>query len=172
MLFGGLFATAMNNVLLARANKRLGPLVANLYVPLQPLCTATLDYIFLKDAFYLSNLLCGIGVVAGLLLVKVRIYDKKGLLARFVVSNTPSNRSRSSQFGKVRELHEISAEHAATTLNEHEEMLDSPRICTPTGSTSLRKLGFASMGEGAQKFEDAHLLGMERSHSVTPLALA
>ena len=70
VFFGGLLATAANNIFLARANKRLGPLVANMYVPVQPCFTAILDYIFLGDAFYLMNLICGVGVVAGLLLVK------------------------------------------------------------------------------------------------------
>jgi hypothetical protein len=80
VFFGGLLATAMNNIFLARANKRLGPLVANMYVPVQPLCTAVLDYIFLGDAFYLCNLVCGVGVITGLMLVKT---------------------------GKMKELHEI-----------------------------------------------------------------
>jgi hypothetical protein len=70
VFFGGLLATAMNNIFLARANKRLGPLVATMYVPVQPLCTAVLDYIFLGDAFYLCNLVCGVGVITGLMLVK------------------------------------------------------------------------------------------------------
>lgn len=70
VLFGGLLATALNNVLIARANRRLGPVVANLYVPCQPLFTAVLDFIFLGDAFYLSNILCGLGVVCGLGMVK------------------------------------------------------------------------------------------------------
>ena len=71
VIFGGLLATAMNNILLARANKRLGPLVANMYVPVQPLTTATLDFIFLGDAFYAGNFVCGVGVISGLVLCKL-----------------------------------------------------------------------------------------------------
>ena len=44
--------------------------MATMYVPLQPLFTAVLDFAFLGDAFYLANLVCGLGVVAGLALVK------------------------------------------------------------------------------------------------------
>ena len=67
-LYSGLMATAVNNVLLARVNRRLGPTTANLYMPLQPLTTAFIDWMTLGDAFYLANLVCGIGIGLGLLL--------------------------------------------------------------------------------------------------------
>ena len=57
-LFGGLFATAANNVLLARANKHLGSTVANLYAPVQPMLTAVIDYVVLGDAVYVANAVC------------------------------------------------------------------------------------------------------------------
>jgi len=69
-LFGGLLATGANSIFLARANKRLGPLVSSMYVPVQPLTTAILDYLFLGDAFYISGLLGATGIVGGLFLVK------------------------------------------------------------------------------------------------------
>ena len=69
-LFGGLVATAANSIFIARANKRLGPLVASMYVPVQPVTTALLDYLVLGDAFYLSGLLGATGIVGGLFLVK------------------------------------------------------------------------------------------------------
>lgn len=94
VIFGGLFATAMNNVLLARANKRLGPLVANMYVPVQPLTTATLDFIFLGDAFYAGNLVCGVGIIAGLLCTKL---------------------------GKVRELREIGEDLRSRVLRRRDD---------------------------------------------------
>ncbi len=37
----------------------------------QPICTATLDFIFLGDAFYLMNLICGVGVLTGLTCVRM-----------------------------------------------------------------------------------------------------
>lgn len=55
VLYGGLVATGLNNVLMARANKALGPTVANLYMPLQPVTTAIIDYLTLGDAFYAAN---------------------------------------------------------------------------------------------------------------------
>jgi hypothetical protein len=58
----------VNNVLLARANRHLGPTVANLYMPLQPLTTVLIDYLTLGDAVYAANVACGIGVIAGLVL--------------------------------------------------------------------------------------------------------
>lgn len=67
VLFGGLLATGLNNVLMARANKHLGPTVANVYMPLQPVTTAILDYLTLGDAFYVANVVrcaeaaCGCG---------------------------------------------------------------------------------------------------------------
>ena len=67
-LYSGLMATAVNNVLLTRVNRRLGPTAANLYMPLQPLTTAVIDWLTLGDAFYLANLVCGIGVTLGLVL--------------------------------------------------------------------------------------------------------
>ena len=69
-LFGGLLATALNNVSLARANSKLGPVVVNLYVPLQPLFTTFLDAVTLGDAVYLANAVCGAGIISGLLIVK------------------------------------------------------------------------------------------------------
>ena len=41
-----------------------------MYVPVQPVTTALLDYLVLGDAFYLSGLLGAIGIVGGLFLVK------------------------------------------------------------------------------------------------------
>jgi hypothetical protein len=66
--YSGLAATAVNNVLLARANRHLGPTVANLYMPLQPLTTVLIDYCTLGDAVYAANVVCGLGVAAGLVL--------------------------------------------------------------------------------------------------------
>ena len=65
-LYAGVFGTAVNNILLARANKRLGPTVANLYMPLQQLITALVDWLSLGDAVYLANVVCGVGVTVGL----------------------------------------------------------------------------------------------------------
>ena len=70
-IYSGLFATAINNVLLARANRRLGPTVANLYMPLQPLTTVVVDFLTLNDAVYLAPMLCAVGVMAGLVLAVV-----------------------------------------------------------------------------------------------------
>jgi hypothetical protein len=70
-VYSGVFATAVNNVLLARVTRRLGPTTANLYMPLQPLTTVLIDYLTLGDAVYLANLLCGLGVMAGLVLAVV-----------------------------------------------------------------------------------------------------
>jgi drug/metabolite transporter (DMT)-like permease len=67
-LYTGLMATGVNNVLLSRVNRRLGPTAANLYMPLQPLTTAFIDWMTLGDAFYVANLVCGIGITAGLVL--------------------------------------------------------------------------------------------------------
>jgi len=67
-LYSGLMATAVNNVLLARVCRRLGPTAANQWMPLQPLSTAFIDFLTLGDAFYAANLVCGFGVVAGLVL--------------------------------------------------------------------------------------------------------
>ena len=116
VLFGGLLATAANNIFLARANKRLGPLVANMYVPVQPLCTATLDYLFLGDAFYLCNLLCGAGVIGGLLLVKL---------------------------GKMRELEEVSAELRKSVLGDPATAAGppgTPRVTAAFRSTFSRTI--------------------------------
>ena len=55
-VYSGLFATAMNNLFMARANKHCGPTTANLYMPLQPAMTAALDWLVLGDAVYLANL--------------------------------------------------------------------------------------------------------------------
>ena len=66
--YSGVFATAVNNVLLARVTRRLGPTTANLYMPLQPLFTIVMDWLTLGDAVYLANVLCGVGVIAGLML--------------------------------------------------------------------------------------------------------
>jgi hypothetical protein len=104
VFFGGLFATALNNIFLARANKRLGPLVANMYVPVQPLCTATLDFLILHDAFYLANLLCGIGVITGLALVKLgqfRELREIGHLLRSSVSAGDGDAAPSAEEGAV-----------------------------------------------------------------------
>jgi hypothetical protein len=70
-VYSGVFATAVNNVLLARVTRRLGPTTANLYMPLQPLTTVLIDFLTLGDAVYLANLLCGLGVMAGLVLAVV-----------------------------------------------------------------------------------------------------
>ena len=70
-LYSGLMATGVNNVLLARVNRRLGPTAANLYMPLQPLTTAFIDWMTLGDAFYLANLVCGVGITGGLVLAVV-----------------------------------------------------------------------------------------------------
>ena len=70
-LYSGLFATGVNNVLLARVNRRLGPTTANLYMPVQPLSTALIDWLTLGDAFYVANLACGLGITAGLVLAVV-----------------------------------------------------------------------------------------------------
>jgi hypothetical protein len=40
-------------------------------MPLQPLTTVLIDYLTLGDAVYLANLLCGLGVMAGLVLAVV-----------------------------------------------------------------------------------------------------
>ena len=66
VLYSGFFGTAMNNILLARANKRLGSTVANLYMPLQQVMTALLDWATLGDAVYTANLVCGTFVTLGL----------------------------------------------------------------------------------------------------------
>lgn len=65
-LYAGLFATALNNVMIGRANRALGPTVATFYMPLQPVLTVFLDYIAVNDAVYLGNLGCAAGVAAGL----------------------------------------------------------------------------------------------------------
>ena len=70
-VYSGVFATGLNNVLLARVNRRLGPTVANLYMPLQPATTVLIDYLTLGDAVYAANVVCGIGVVVGLVLAVV-----------------------------------------------------------------------------------------------------
>ncbi len=67
-VYSGVFATGLNNVLLARVTRRLGPTVANLYMPLQPATTVLIDYLTLGDAVYLATVLCSVGVVAGLVL--------------------------------------------------------------------------------------------------------
>ena len=67
-VYSGVAATGVNNVLLARANSRLGPTLANFYMPVQPLTTVIIDYFTLGDAVYLANLLCGLGVAAGMAL--------------------------------------------------------------------------------------------------------
>ena len=68
VLYAGLFGTAMNNIILASANRRLGPTTANLVMPLQHLFTAFLDWMVLNDAVYLSAPLCGVGITVGLVL--------------------------------------------------------------------------------------------------------
>ena len=70
-MYAGLFGTAANNILLAKANKRLGPTVANLYMPLQQLITAFVDYLTLSDAVYTANAVCGLGVTVGLVFAVV-----------------------------------------------------------------------------------------------------
>jgi len=112
VLFGGLLATALNNVLLARANKRLGPLVANMYVPCQPVFTAILDYIVLGDAFYLANLFCGVGVISGLLLVK---------------------------YGRVLQLQEVGREHRQSIVSELGEDADQVALIAATERVIARR---------------------------------
>jgi|APGre2960657444_1045066.scaffolds.fasta_scaffold02589_3 large subunit ribosomal protein L9e len=68
VVYSGFFATAANNVLLGRANAALGPTVANLWIPLQPVLTVVVDFLTLGDAVFLGQLLCGIAVVWGLVL--------------------------------------------------------------------------------------------------------
>ena len=67
-VYSGIFPTAVNNILMSRANKHLGPTVANLWLPLQPVITCALDFVTLGDAVYVGQLLCGLGVNAGLIL--------------------------------------------------------------------------------------------------------
>ena len=67
-LYSGIFPTAVNNVLLSRANLTLGPTVTNLWLPLQPVTTMVLDYVTLGDAVYVGQLVCSLGVNAGLVM--------------------------------------------------------------------------------------------------------
>lgn len=136
-LFGGLLATAANNIFIARANKRLGPLVANLYVPVQPVTTAILDYVVLGDAFYLSNMMCGVGVVSGLILVKM---------------------------GKMQSLKEIGAQHLLDTqrLNAMAEAPSSVVKGTPDDG-ARRRFSVESGADtpGAQHHQEVPLLSEE-----------
>lgn len=67
VIYSGIFPTAVNNVLLSRANLKLGPTVTNLWLPLQPVTTMVLDYLTLGDAVYVGQLVCSLGVNAGLI---------------------------------------------------------------------------------------------------------
>jgi len=71
VIYAGFFATAMNNIMLARANRRLGSTTANLWMPAQGLITAVIDYLTLGDAVYTASVICGIGVTLSLALAVV-----------------------------------------------------------------------------------------------------
>jgi drug/metabolite transporter (DMT)-like permease len=128
VLFGGLFATAMNNILLARANKRLGPLVANMYVPVQPLTTATLDFIFLGDAFYTGNFVCGMGVIAGLVCCKV---------------------------GKVRELREVGDDLRAKVLGTGDAGPDDHEVLAAASLRLVRRRSLHLLAQPPSGLVDA-----------------
>jgi drug/metabolite transporter (DMT)-like permease len=65
-VYCGVFPTAVNQILLSRANKRLGPTTSNLYMPAQQLFTVVIDYLTLDDAVYLSTPVLGLGITLGL----------------------------------------------------------------------------------------------------------
>lgn len=56
VVYGGLCASALNNVLITRANKHLGSLVSTVYMPVQPLTTLVVDFLALGDAVYAASL--------------------------------------------------------------------------------------------------------------------
>jgi drug/metabolite transporter (DMT)-like permease len=136
VLFGGLLATALNNVLIARANRRLGPVVANLYVPCQPLFTAILDWIFLGDAFYLSNIMCGAGVVIGLVMVKMgrlRQLREMGLKAPSVVELTAVDDVLPSGAKDSSSLESAPPEEGDTAKEETNSLLAGDQPNSPRG---------------------------------------
>ena len=54
-VYSAVFPAAMNVVMMARANRVLGPRVTMLYFVLQPIFTWVADYLLLRDAVYATQ---------------------------------------------------------------------------------------------------------------------
>ena len=65
-VYAAVFPAAMNVVMMARANRVMGPRVTMLYFVLQPVMTWIADWIFLNDAVYATQALSAALALAAL----------------------------------------------------------------------------------------------------------